>query len=206
MGMDSQRLIKYYELLRGKSLYENDSSLSERIDENSFMIIIGAHDNIDDTNIITVNDKSYNSIPEDYLEVVNMHKSIYSKKHGVNAILHGHGHYTKEQAFSPEYVVPPVVDDMAQIIGPDLKKVDTVTDVKGVNNILKKRNACLVMNNGGIAIGRSLQEVYVASQILEKSTMVYAEAKHIGGAKPIGKIVAYIMHRVYMKVYSKKSI
>ena len=59
-------------------------------------------------------------------------------------------------------------------------------------------------NHGAITLGRTLEEAIIAALVLEKACKAYIEAKFIGGAKPIHKIEAWMMHKVYLFMYSKK--
>jgi len=68
---------------------------------------------------------------------------------------------------------------------------------------LRGRQAALLANHGALCAGRNLQEAFVVSQILEKAAGALIEASFLGGAKPISKINAAVMHQVYLKKYSR---
>lgn len=99
--------------------------------------------------------------------------------------------------------VPPVLDDMAQIVGPSLRfaKKPSVIGKK-----LKGR-CCLLLAGGGLlATGRTSTEAVTATLVAEKSCRCFVKAAKIGGSVKIGAFDAWIMHVVYTLKYSKKNI
>ena len=119
---------------------------------------------------------------------------------------------------TPEYCVkaaktlksiPPVLDDMAQIVGPRADILDGGDPARLVRK-MKGRFACIVRESGqtpsgALSAGRSLDQAVTAALVLEKSARVYALASGLGGAKPLGKLDALLMHFVYTKKYSRIS-
>ena len=75
-------------------------------------------------------------------------------------------------------IVRAFLDDTAQIIGPKFSFDQDVT-------------------------GRSDRETEVAKFVLEKAELVYNEGKKLGGVVPLGRISAWVQHRVYLSKYSK---
>lgn len=75
-------------------------------------------------------------------------------------------------------IIRAFLDDTAQIIGPKFSFDQEV-------------------------LGRSEREKEVAKFVLDKAKLVYDEGKKLGGVVPLGRISAYIMHRVYLQKYSK---
>lgn len=68
---------------------------------------------------------------------------------------------------------------------------------------LNGRNAALMANHGAICIGRDMEEAFVVCQVLEKACRAFIEAEFLGGAKNIGPVEAWIMHKYYLMKYSK---
>ena len=104
--------------------------------------------------------------------------------------------------------VPPILDDMAQIIGPSVKVAEyalpnTKKIVKNTLKALAGRNAALMANHGAICIGRNMDEAFLVCQVLEKACKAFIEAEFLGGAKSINKLEAWIMHEYYLRKYSK---
>ena len=98
-------------------------------------------------------------------------------------------------------VIPPVLDDSAQIVGPRL----WVAEGRAVGRVLRRSNACLLRGGtpGVIAVGRSLMQAMAVALIAEKSARVYEEARKLGGARPLSPVAAHILHLGYEKSYSR---
>ena len=75
-------------------------------------------------------------------------------------------------------IIRAFLDDTAQIVGPKFSFDQEVT-------------------------GRSEREKEVAQFVLDKAKLVYEEGKKIGGVIPLGRISSFIMHKMYLKKYSK---
>jgi L-fuculose-phosphate aldolase len=99
--------------------------------------------------------------------------------------------------------IPPILDDMAQIIGPDAKCVEDSDD--RIIKVLRKRNACIIKGNGVITYGRSPDEAYTACLVLEKSSKCFVDTAVLGGYRKIDPLEARLMHFVYKKKYSKQN-
>jgi L-fuculose-phosphate aldolase len=137
-----------------------------------------------------------------------MHAEIFRKRKEINAVVHIHPPSASTVA-AARREVPPILDDMAQIVGPTVrvadyarsssKKMERVT-LKALNG----RMACLLANQGAVCIGRDLEEAFVVSQVLEKACRSFIEAEFLGGAKSINKVEAYLMHQYYLNKYSRQ--
>ena len=108
-----------------------------------------------------------------------------------------------------------VLDDMAQIVGPEAVIVNTT----GSKNAASLQMARAVQKATGFFVqdrvrdgrpagytlttGRNLYEAVVAMTVLEKSAEIALKAGVLGGGKPIPKIEARLMRNVYKKKYSK---
>ena len=106
--------------------------------------------------------------------------------------------------------VPPILDDMTQIIGPTVRVADyalpsTRKITKKTVKALKGRNAALMANHGAVCVGRDLEEAFVVCQVLEKACKAFIEAEFLGGAKGINKFEARLMHQLYLKKYSAEA-
>ncbi len=136
-----------------------------------------------------------------------LHTEIYRSRPEINAVIHTH-QMNASTCAAARREVPPVLDDMAQIIGPSVRVADyalpsTKKIVRVTVKALKGRNAALMANHGAVCIGRDLDEAFVVCQVLEKACKAFIEAEFLGGAKHINKFEAWVMHQVYLKKYSK---
>jgi len=136
-----------------------------------------------------------------------MHSGIYLDRKEINAIIHTH-QMNASTCAAARREVPPVLDDLAQIIGPSVRCAEyalpsTKKMMKAVVKALKGRYAALMANHGAVCVGRDLDEAFVVCQVLEKGCKAFIEAEFLGGAKSISKFEAWIMHKIYLQKYSK---
>ncbi|MEZ5008709.1 MAG: class II aldolase/adducin family protein [Chitinophagales bacterium] len=135
----------------------------------------------------------------------SLHAAIYRKKKPINSILITH----QTNASQVKETIPPILDDQAQLLGPTLKYIPLKGEIKSfVKQILrglKGRYATILSNEQSICIGKSIEDAYIAAQLVEKTSKAFLEAKHLGGAKGINIIEAWLMHKFYLYKYSKES-
>ena len=173
--------------------------------------------------LITPSGRSYEELTGDDIVLVNYHTSkyegsvkpssekelhceIYRTRKEVHAVIHTHQMNASTVA-AARREVPPILDDMAQIIGPSVRVADyalpsTKKIAKKTVKALKGRNAALMANHGAVCIGRDLEEAFVVCQVLEKACKAFIEAEFLGGAKSINKFEASLMHQFYLRKYS----
>ena len=136
-----------------------------------------------------------------------MHSGIYLDRKEINAIIHTH-QMNASTCAAARREVPPVLDDLAQIIGPGVRCAEYALPSTGkmmtaVVKALRGRNAALMANHGAVCIGRDLDEAFVVCQVLEKGCKAFIEAEFLGGAKSISKFESWVMHKIYLQKYSK---
>ncbi len=138
-----------------------------------------------------------------------MHAAIFRNRPDVNAVIHTHQVFATTVAVAGKEI-PPVVDDQAQILGPSVR-VTTYAQSnsdKLANEVvagLEGRNAVLIANHGAVCVGRTMDEAFVAAQILEKTCRVFIGATLLGGAKQIAPEEAERLHNEYLYDYSLRS-
>jgi len=138
-----------------------------------------------------------------------LHTEIYRSRPKINAVIHTHQMNASTVAAAGR-TVPPILDDQAQIIGPDIRVApyalpSTRKIVRATVKALRGRMAALMANHGAVCIGRDIDEAFVVAQVLEKACKAFIEAEFLGGAKNINKFEAHLMHQFYLKKYSKKA-
>jgi len=173
--------------------------------------------------LITPSGRSYEDLTPEDIVLVNYHTSkhegtikpssekelhceIYRTRKKIHAVIHTHQMNASTVA-AAHREVPPILDDMAQIIGPTVRVADyalpsTKKITKKTVKALKGRNAALMANHGAVCIGRDLEEAFVVCQVLEKACKAFIEAEFLGGAKSINKFEAHLMHQIYIRKYS----
>ena len=138
-----------------------------------------------------------------------LHLEVYRRRPEIAAVVHTHS-MSASTCAAARREVPPVLDDMAQLLGPTIRVADyalpgTTKMNRGVLRALSGRMAALMASHGAVAIGRSLDEALAACLVLEKACRVFIEAEFLGGAKRLGPVEASLMHQVYLRKYSKAS-
>lgn len=186
-------------------------NISFRIDD-TFMAITPSgreYETMEDDDIVIVNyrDHSYEGDIKPSSEY-KLHTEIYRTRKNINAVIHTHQMNASTVA-AARREVPPILDDMAQIIGPSVRCANyalpnTKKIVKATVKSLKGRYAALMANHGAVCIGRDMKEAFVVCQVLEKACKAFIEAEFMGGAKGISKFEAHLMHQFYLLKYSKQ--
>lgn len=127
---------------------------------------------------------------------------ILAVRKDINAVIYSHPQniYAVSKA---KVSIPAVLDDMAQIVGINAKI--TKNNDSAIEKNLEKRNSILVENDGGINLGRTLNEAYTNCLVLEKSARVFISSSVLGGCRKINYFEAKLMNFVYKIKYSKKN-
>ena len=136
-----------------------------------------------------------------------LHARIYQTRKEIHAVIHTHQPNASTVA-AARRELPPILDDQAQILGPSVRCADyalpnTKKIVKTTVRALRGRYAALMANHGAITLGRTMEEAITAALVLEKACKAFIEAEFLGGAKSIPKVEAWVMHKVYLFMYSK---
>jgi L-fuculose-phosphate aldolase len=187
-------------------------NISIRVDENHMLITPSGRNYEDLTpgDIVLVN---YHTSKHDGdirpSSEKELHCEIYRTRKTTHAIIHTHQMNASTVA-AARREVPPILDDMAQIIGPSVRVAEyalpsTKKITKKTVRALKGRNAALMANHGAVCVGRDLEEAFVVCQVLEKACKAFIEAEFLGGAKSINKIEAHLMRQIYLKKYSREA-
>lgn len=182
---------------------------------------------VDDTHmLITPSGRPYEELGKEDIVLVNYHTSahigsikpssekelhceIYRTRKEVHAVIHTHQMNASTVA-AARREVPPILDDMTQIIGPTVRVADyalpsTKKITRKTVKALKGRNAALMANHGAVCVGQDLEEAFVVCQVLEKACKAFIEAEFLGGAKSINKFEAHLMHQFYLRKYAAKA-
>jgi len=184
-------------------------NISIRVDENNMLITPSgrSYEDLTPGDIVLVNyhtSKHEGSVkPSSEKE---LHCEIYRTRKKIHSVIHTHQMNASTVA-AAQREVPPILDDMAQIIGPSVRVAayalpSTKKITKKTVSALKGRNAALMANHGAVCIGRDLEEAFVVCQVLEKACKAFIEAEFLGGAKSINKFEAHLMHQIYIRKYS----
>ncbi|MBK6285567.1 MAG: class II aldolase/adducin family protein [Draconibacterium sp.] len=186
-------------------------NISVKVNENEMLVTPSGkfYNEVTPHDMVLVNFKnnSYNKNGIKPSSEFKMHSGIYIDRKEINAIIHTH-QMNASTCAAARREVPPVLDDLAQIIGPGVRCAEyalpsTQKMMKAVVKALRGRYAALMANHGAVCVGRDLDEAFVVCQVLEKGCKAFIEAEFLGGAKSISKFESWIMHKIYLQKYSK---
>lgn len=151
--------------------------------------------------IYTQKNKTLSSLTEQDIITENtdsVFSKIFSKRKRVQVILITQ----QEYAAQVKEEIPAILDDQAQLLGVSVRLAKNDDDIL---HSLSGRFASVLLNGKSICLGTSLDDAYVAAQLLEKTSKAFIEAKYLGGAKSINKIEAWLMQKFYQFKYSKEA-
>ncbi|MCW3127562.1 MAG: transporter [Bacteroidetes bacterium] len=126
--------------------------------------------------------------------------AIFATRKHINCIMitrQEYGSTLKEE-------VPPILDDQAQLLGVSIKVAKNNT-VSAVLKALHSRYAAVDSDGRCVCIGGTVEDAYIAAQLLEKTAKAFTEAKYIGGAKSINRLEAWAMQMYYQFKYAKEA-
>lgn len=157
---------------------------------------------LDNNEIITTpKNKALSSLTAQDIVVADtdtVFSKIFSKRKKVQVIL------ITQQEFASQVKeeIPPILDDQAQLLGVTVRIAKNDDDII---DSLNGRFASVLLNGNSICLGNSIDDAYVAAQLLEKTSKAFVLAKYLGGAKSINKIEAWLMQQFYQFKYSKEA-
>jgi L-fuculose-phosphate aldolase len=180
----------------------------------------------DDYIVITPSGRDYEMLTPDEMVLVNiqdlsyegnikpssesgLHAEVYKSRKEIRAVIHTHSQSVCTVA-ATRREVPPLLDDMVQIIGPSVRVSGyalsgTEKLTRNVVKALQGRNAALLANHGAICAGRDMREAFLACEILEKSCRTFIETEMMGGGVPLDMIQADQVHQYFLEKYSRQS-
>lgn len=126
---------------------------------------------------------------------------IFSSRDDINAIVF----ICTEAAvrFSKEnQIMRPALDDLAQIIGPDVTVCPDGT-ARTLLKALRNRRGCFIQGSGIIAVGDTIEEAIAGARILEKSAEAEIYSGKLNGLQYLNPAAAQELHKYYDGSYSK---
>jgi L-fuculose-phosphate aldolase len=138
-----------------------------------------------------------------------LHCFIYRQRTDVKVLITSRLPYTLTAAGGGRKV-PPLLDDFAQIVGVTARVVQgeksdprfPVRVLKG----LKRRNAVLIPEWGGLCAAASFDDALAVVQVLEKGCRAHIDSAFLGGGFRINPVEAWLMRLVYKYKYSKMKV
>lgn len=126
---------------------------------------------------------------------------IFSSRDDINAIVF----ICTEAAvrFSKEnQIMRSALDDLAQIIGPDVTVCPDGT-ARTLLKALRNRRGCFIQGSGIIAVGDTIEEAIAGARILEKSAEAEIYSGKLHGLQYLDPTTAQELHKYYDGSYSK---
>ena len=186
-------------------------NISCRVDKD-YMVISPSgmkYDTLLPENMVLVNmhDLSYEGSLKPSVETP-LHSEIYKSRPDINAVVHTHS--TNACVIGAARIeVPPILDDMVQIIGGSLRvakySLPGSKDIaENALEALEGRNAAILANHGSVCLGRTMDEAFVTAQIVEKTCRVYIDAQSLGGAVNLKDEDVTYMRNFFLEKYGQK--
>lgn len=126
---------------------------------------------------------------------------IFSSRDDINAIVfictEASVRFSKENQ-----MMRPALDDLAQIIGPDVTVCPDGT-ARTLLKALRNRRGCFIQGSGIIAVGDTIEEAIAGARILEKSAEAEIYSGKLNGLQYLDPTTAQELHKYYDGSYSK---
>ena len=137
-----------------------------------------------------------------------VHAAIFLERPEINGAMHTHSTYALTVATAGK-PIPPICDDQVQILGGDIRLAaytmpGTQEMADEVTKALEGRCGALIANHGAVTVGRTLNEAFVGSQVLEKAAMVYINCQSIGGPTIISQKDIDFFRDFFLNKYGQK--
>lgn len=126
--------------------------------------------------------------------------AIFAARKNINCLIitaQEYGSTLKEE-------VPPILDDQAQLLGVSIKVAKSNATSPALQ-ALNSRHAAVLPDGRCLCIGGTVDDAYIAAQLLEKTSKAWIEAKYLGGAKSINRVEAWAMQMYYQYKYKKEA-
>ena len=158
--------------------------------------------------IVNIDTLSYEGPLKPSIEAV-VHAGIYKSRPEVNGIMHTHSTYALTVATARKEI-PPICEDQVQILGGSIRVADyakpgTKEMADACIKALEGRQGALIANHGAISCDVTLAKAFVASQIIEKTAMVYINSMAIGGPVEIPQKDIDFFSDFFRNKYGQKS-
>lgn len=141
-------------------------------------------------------------LPEGAPKAAVLHAEIYKCGNAIHII-----HSTDEEvveASSTGRILRPLLDDLAQIAGVNIKAVKNgFMNAKAVAKELKNKNAVLLENEGALCTGITESDAEAVAMVLRKGCAADLYAAALNKTDRLSTADAYIQRIIYVKKYSK---
>lgn len=158
--------------------------------------------NVTEDNLTFVNDKNIETLEGNFrAAAVILYCAVRQDKNaGAAAIVDS----DSTVAFSSKRkTLMPILDDLAQVCGVSIKCATKNVASDVVAALSGQRNVCLLPDAGAVVTGRTLDEVFTATLVLDKACNAEILSENKGGTQHMSAIAALLEHVVFKLKYSK---
>ena len=129
--------------------------------------------------------------------------AVMSENPGLNMLILNRSQYSKTVSVTGE-TVKPYVDDIAQIIGIDIKNYPS-SKIKKITRLFRSRSAVCVKNEGILCAGTSPDDAAAVAIIAEKAAIIHIQGSFFEKLTYIGRAESALMRFIYRRKYSKQA-
>ncbi len=141
---------------------------------------------------------------------MELHRQLLLQRPDLGALIHTHSRWATVCACARK-TIPVLVDDMAEVIGGEVRCAPYVPAGRhrelaeaAREAIGPDAGAVLLGNHGVVAGARDLDEAVVACQFVEKAALILVHAQPLGGARPIPETLWREERDRYLYKYGKQ--
>ena len=195
-------IAKYAKMLYEKKYIESGYIAVKEADGICITTADANFDDIKAENVVFVNDKNIESYEGNFraAAVILFCAVRQDKNSGAAAIVDSDLKYS-----SKHLPLQPILDDLAQVCGISIKCAAKNVAAEVVTSLSGLRNSCFLPDAGAVVTGRTLDEVFTATLVLDKACNAELLAEGKGGTQHLGKMQAVLERVVYQLKYSKKN-
>jgi len=140
---------------------------------------------------------------------MELHRQILLERPDLGVLIHAHPLWATTCACA-HVSIPVIVDDMAEIVGGEIRCAPYVPAghhqelARAVREAIGlDAKAVLMGNHGVLAGGTTLDRAIACIQVVEKTAMMFVQAHALGGARPIPEALWREEHHRYVHKYGK---
>ena len=113
-----------------------------------------------------------------------LHIGIYRARANINAVIHTHSVFASAVSVIGQDI-PPILNDQVVFLGGKIEVAEHAPAgsqqlAANVVAALEDRNAVLLPNHGAVGIGRTMQNAFIACELIEKTARIYLLALAAG--------------------------
>ena len=160
------------------------------------------YSDVKEDDLVFVNDKNIESLEGNFraAAVILFCAIRQDKKAGAAAIVDSDStvEFSKKRK-----TIMPILDDLAQVCGVSVKCAGKNVASDVVAALSGQRNVCLLPEAGAVVTGRTLDEVFTATLVLDKACNIELLTESKGGTQHMNALDALLEHVVFKLKYSK---